>query len=44
MFCNKRSNCLEKLAHCNLRKPMHSNEDPVQPKIKINKIIKQIVN
>ena len=33
VLCNKRSHCNEKPAHLNERKPMHSNEDPAQPKV-----------
>ena len=49
VLCSKRSHCNEKPALCNWRealaclsqrKPTHSNEDPVQPKINENKILK----
>ena len=36
-LCNERSHHSEKPVHSNERKPMHNNEDPVQPKI--NKLI-----
>ena len=32
-FCNKRSHCNEKPMDHSQRKPTHSNEEPVQPKI-----------
>ena len=32
VLCNKRSHRDTKPSHCNWRKPMGSNEDPVQPK------------
>ena len=31
--CDKRSHCNEKPTHANQRKPVHSSEDLVQPKI-----------
>ena len=50
MFCSKRSHRSERPAHrceewlllaATREKPAHSNEDPTQPKIKINKFIKK---
>ena len=33
VLCNKKSHCNEKPTYHNQRKPMCSNEDPVQPKV-----------